>query len=477
MNRSQKTVFRRHIIVLALITFGCALHAQTETKTFTERFNVAPDAVLDIKTSHTDITFETWDQEVVEVESTVMLEGVSKEEAEDYFSSEPIQVLGNSKKVSIVTKSKASSFFGDKDIWLGVLDIDLPEIAPFVMEMSELAPFPEVVNMPPLPMTKAFAFDYAAYKKDGEKYMKKWQKNFERSFDKEHQKKLEAWAEKVEQRAEAMEERIEEREQHMAEYVERRKELMERREEAQARRMENIQADMEDREEARAIRLHENDKNAPNIFFLSPDGEGKSYKIKKSIKIKLPKSTQIKMDVRHGAIKLAQNTQNLNATLSHSTLWANAIDGSETNVRASYSPLTVQKWNNGQLVANYSKDIALQQVLRLQLQANSSEVTISELHNTAFIQNDFGPLHILAISNEFERLDVSLKNAELHCALPEVATDFYVKATVSEVKLPNGLKLESNQNGNTTIQNGYFLSKNSNKSISLNADYSEVVVQ
>ena len=68
------------------------------------------------------------------------------------------------------------------------------------------------------------------------------------------------------------------------------------------------------------------------------------------------------MNVRHGEVKLAENTKNLNATLSHSSLWATTIDGDETNILASYSPVEVKNWNYGQLETKYSKDINLAEV-------------------------------------------------------------------------------------------------------------------
>ncbi|MFS4467403.1 hypothetical protein [Maribacter sp. 2210JD10-5] len=480
MNRSQKTVSRQLIIALGFFTINLGVFAQKQDKTFKESFNVSEDAVLDINTSYTDIEFETWDKDVVEIEATVTLEGATKEEAEAYFENEPIEILGNSKKIEITSRTRGHRLFSDMDIDidLGHLNIEIPEIAPFVVEMAEIAPFPEIVEMPPLPMTKAFKFDYKAYKKDGEKYMKKWQKDFEKSFDKEHQKKLEEWAEKMEKRAEEWEKRVEKRQRERDEQMEKREEMMEKRSLERSEQREKLAEARVKRNEARAILLNSSRiGNAPNVFYLSSDGEHKNYKVKKTIKIKMPKSTRIKMDVRHGEVKLAENTKNLNATLSHSSLLAAIIDGNETNVSASYSPLTVEKWNNGQLEANYSKDILLAEVLNLQLQAKSSEITIDKLSRRAFIKNDFGPLQIVSIGNDFEELDVSLRNAELEFPLPTSATTIYIKGIATSLSTPKNLELNRTQNGNTIVHKGYHLKNDNKRSIIVNADYSEVVIQ
>lgn len=476
MNRSPKIVSKQLIIVLGFLISTFGVFGQKESKTYKESFNVDKDAVLDINTSYADIEFETWNKNVVEIVATVELEGAEKEEAENYFESDPIKILGNSSRIEITSTSKRFGLFGPQDVEFEFrdLDIEIPEIAPFVVEIPEIAPFPEIVEMPPLPQTEAFKFDYKAYQKDGEEYMKKWQKEFKKSFDEKHQKRLEEWAERMEERGKEMEKRLEAQDKRREEMEKKRAEIIEQRIESREVQQEAREAQREARREMMELReKHE----GPSIFYFSTDGENKNYKIKKTIKIKMPKSTKIKMNVRHGEVKLAENTRNLNATLSHSSLWAKTIDGDETQVSVSYSPVNVRNWNYGQLKTNYSKDIALSEVHTLQLQANSSHVTIDKLLKKAFIKNDFGPLRILSIANDFEELDVSLKNAELNFKLPATATNIYIKGTASDMVLPKNLKLKETKNGNTKILKGHSIAENDNRSIVITSDFSEVTVE
>ena len=475
MNRSLTTVSKQLIIALALLT-STAFLGQEERKTFQERFIVAEDAVVNINTSYADIEFETWDKDEVAITATITLEGATKEEAENYFKNSPIEILGNSKEIKISSKSKNNDFFTSFDseniFNHGGMRIAVPEIASFVVSVPQIAPFPE---MPPLPLTEAYTFDYEEYQKDGDKYMKKWQKNFEKSFDKKHQKRLEEWAERMEEQAEEMEIRMEEHNAKRAELMEERHEALQQRLEEREEKRAHLQSD---KDEHRAfIHTSRNSSGeAPNIFYYSSEGEQKNFKIKKTIKISLPKSTRIKMDVRHGEVKLAENTKNLNAKLSHSSLWAVTIDGEETSVSASYSPVTVQKWNYGQLSTSYSEDISLSEVVQLQLQATSSEVTIDKLFKNAFVKNDFGAVHILEMGNDFEELDISVRNGELTVTMPKVATNVYVKGNSSTLKLPTDLQIVETKNGTTTIHKGYHLKNNSNRSIVITSDYSEVVL-
>ncbi len=467
MNRSKRIVSRQLIIALGfLVTTG--LFAQKESKTFQERFIVAEDALLDINTSYADIEFETWDKDEVAITATITLEGATKEEADAYFKNSPIEILGNSSKVTVNSRSRNSRFFVNRDSLFNFdfseMHFEMPEIASFVISGPQIAPFPE---MPPLPQTEAFAFDYQAYEKDGEKYMKKWQKNFEKSFDKEHQKRLEEWGERMEERAEQQEKR--------AHQMEERAQLMEQRLAEREEKRDHLMAKQD--EIRHMIHVSRDSFNmAPNNFYFSSDGEQKKYKIKKTINIKLPKSTRIKMDVRHGEVKLAANTKNLNANLSHSSLWASTIEGLDTYVSAAYSPVTVQRWNYGQLSTSYSDKVLLKEVLELQLQATSSEVNIDKLLKTAFIKNNFGALHIAEVGTNFEELDISLKNGELDLQLPKVATAIYIKGNSSSLKTPTSLKLSHTKNGNTTIDKGFHLKTGSDKSIMITSDYSEMVI-
>jgi hypothetical protein len=484
MNRPITLVSRQLIIALGFFTIPFCLSAQKQTKTFTESFEVTKDAVLDINTSYADIESETWDKDKVTVTATFELEGATEEEAKTYYDSEPIEILGNSKKVSITSKSQRMGLFPEHELNFDFedFDIDIPDVSSFVVEMSQIAPFPEMLDMPPLPLTTAFRFDYDAYKKGGERYMKKWQKNFEKSFDKKHQKRLEDWGDKMEKRAEKSQERSEEQEQMTRELIEKTVEARTKAAEMKGRlmvkRLQGRKSLFAQKDSTRTFFFRTDSiTNGPNVFYSSSNGQHKNYKVKKVIKVKIPKGMRIQMKVRHGEVKLAENTNNLNATLSHASLWASSIDGGDTKVSASYSPVSVQRWIRGQLQANYSKNVSLSQVLDLQLSTTSSDVTIDELLGKAFIKTDFGPLVIKSFGNTFEVLDLSLKNAELRLPLPNSPTAFYIKGTNSELTIPSVLQLVATKNGNTIIHKGNYLKPKGSATIHITSEYSDVVIQ
>ena len=109
------------------------------------------------------------------------------------------------------------------------------------------------------------------------------------------------------------------------------------------------------------------------------DMEKRNNKVKKTIKIKMPKDTKLKVNVRHGELKFTSVIYNLKADLTHSSLLAERIDGSNTSISASYSPVLVNNWDAGELKLRYVDDALLKHVKSLVLFSNSSDINIDYL--------------------------------------------------------------------------------------------------
>ena len=485
MNMTQIS-FKSIALALCLISIG-ATYGQTQTKSFNESFKVVDEAVLDINTSHADIEFETWNKNEILVEATITLEGVSDGEAEDYFKKSAIEIVGNSKKVSISTEDGNGLFFTLAPEGFDNFDFHFESPSIFNLDTLDLdvmviPDFPEIFEMPPMPPMPQAEFDYKAFKKDGKKYLEEWQKEFSKGFNKDYEKKLEEWSEKMEAKREEMDKKRVIIDKKRVILDEKRNEtkarLLAERAEKQALLSRHRNELAKDRESNNLFMIQGDSlHNGPNRFYFSNGMKNRNYKVKKTIKVKLPKSIKIKMNVRHGEVKLAENTKNINATLSYSSLLASTIDGDGTSIRASYSPVRVEKWNYGQLQTNYSEHVDLKEVLNLRLSATSSDVVIEKLLKSAYIKNDFGPLRINSIAKDFINLDISLKNAELECDLPSSAFTVYVKGTSSKFSSPTNLTLERTKNLNSFVQKGYHINKNNDRSLVINSEYSEVILQ
>ena len=472
MKQLQRLVFKSLTVALCLISIGA--NGQKKERVSIESFRVEDDAILDINTSYTDIEFDTWNKNEVTIETTIQLEGATDKEAEAYFKKEGFSIMGNSKKV-VVTSHNDNSWLTNSFIDIEDLHIEIPEVPEFDafefdFDLSELIemPMPPEPPMPPVPNPN---FDHEAFEREGDAYLKKWQEDFQKNFGDPYEKRMQEWQQKMEAKHEEVRERHEEElELRMEAQQERIEARLEKRAEREERKAEAMEERMEDE-------IERNHRHPSNTFYYKRGGESRKYKVKKTIKIKMPKSTKIKMNVRHGEVKLAEHTSNMNATLSHAKLCAATIDGDETKVTVSYSPISVQKWNYGQLRADYSKNVDLEEVLNLRLSSRSSEVTIENLMKTAFITHNFGSLFIHNMDDNFETLDITLQNAELTCSLPKVEGNIYMNGTTSEFVVPAKLNLDKTTNQGSVVYKGNVGSENSNKSISINTQYSKVILQ
>lgn len=88
------------LLLLVLLSVGCSLVAQTRYK---ENFKASKDMTVQVNTSYTNVIFETWDKDLVEVEAFVDGENLTEKEKKEIFNDWKFDVLGNSQKVVITS--------------------------------------------------------------------------------------------------------------------------------------------------------------------------------------------------------------------------------------------------------------------------------------------------------------------------------------------------------------------------------------
>ncbi len=485
MNNYHQFKFKPLILACFFLVIGA--YGQSQRKEYKESFKVEDNSVLAINTSHTDIEFDTWNRKEVVIEASIELEGATEEEAAAYFEENGIKILGNSQRVEVSTSGNKSWQFRTMNGHLADLEnivIDIPEIPdlePFLMELQipELPEIAEMPPMPPMPAMKFKNFDYEKYKEDGEKYIQEWAEEFTKNFDEKYEKKWEEWGERFAKRMEEKKGQREERAAQREEMMKEREQIQKEREEVRKQVHEERRKVMEEKrklmEEEREVRKNVIiSGDAPTIFYRS-EGKNKSFKVKKTIKIKMPKSTKLDMNVRHGEVKLAENTNNMRATLSYSRLLASTIDGDETNILASYSPVEVQRWNYGKLKTQFSEDVALRDVQHLTLIATSSDVTIERLLKSGMLKNNLGALRINAVNQDFNKLDISVQNGELVCVLPQGPFQFHLEGIATDLSIPESLSLQKQSEGKRVIYTGG--NTQAGNKIMVNSRYSDIVLR
>ena len=270
---------------------------------------------------------------------------------------------------------------------------------------------------------------------------------------------------------ERIRERKEEQAAHMEERAQQREEVQRQREQVQRQREEARAQMAEAREQMRE------ERQRSRVFYMRGQDGDRNYSIEKVIRIKMPKNARLKLNVRHGEVKLAENAQNIKATLSYAKLLASTIGGEETDVQVRYSPITVKVWDGGRLNADFSDRISLDQVRRLSLSATSSDVTIDRLLREASLRNNLGNLRIRQVSDDFKDMTISVENGDLQCGLPGGAYLITVNNKSSEVAAPSYIVWEGAGANASGLQRGYHQQKDAGRSIVINASYSEVSLE
>lgn len=421
----------------ALLAGFCALslQAQKETKTFRESFPVAKDVTVEVNTSHSDIQFETWNKNKVEIVATIETEGLSAEEASRYFERWDFRAEGDKSLVKISTHP------GNVFVFPGIPEV--PDVPKTIEVLPPLPPIP-----PQMPDMSALSFDYEAYQKDGEAYMEEWKEKIKGTFNEDFKKSMAEWNKEMEKRSKEI--------QTQAEKIGK----------EAAKKYANMKV------------IYLSGENGPEEVRIEGGDSGRKHiKIKKRILIRIPEKAKLKMNVRHGEVKLAENSENIRATLSHASLLAARVDGQETSIETSYAPVLVKNWNGGTLKVNYVDHVNLGNVSRLDLISNTSDVRVGHLSGTGYIRGTFSNLTVDTIGTDFHKLEVILDNTNALIVLPESDFRLLVHGDNSSVKTPRSLKVSSSGDSQKKVIKGYRKKSDSSREITVQARYSELKFQ
>lgn len=472
--------------------------AQQKLDKISQSIKVTDNVTIDLNTNYTNIEIDTWNKDIIEIEAFIESSTLSKEELKEYMDAWKIQVEGSNNLVSIASGADnqpwayRNSLFNEQSISaLQDLEFELANMP--IMEglleslhLAEMPTMPEMPEMPRLPelpegMTNS-DFNYDKYQKEGDVYMEKWSKEYSEKFGKAYAKQMEAWAKQVEsseemkdyqKRMEAWGEKfgkefgekfgkdMEAWGEQFGKQMEAQAEAMEARMEAEEHRNQVMQQ----RQQSHEVRNRALENR--NKLIWDSHSDVKNQKVKKTIRIKMPKGAKLKVNVRYGELKMASLIQNLKADLSHTSLVANSIDGSQTSINASYSPVKITNWIMGELKLNYVENANITTVNRLVLSANSSNIKIGTLQGNAIIDGSFGDLIIANITDAFNNLNIVLENSNAIVTLPKTDYNLQYKGKYSQLKHPN----KSSNEVNASFSEGDLASS---KTIVVNAKYSEI---
>jgi hypothetical protein len=281
-----------------------SLAQSQEFKTAVSEFPVASEATVIINASYAEIEIEEWNKNRVEVQGVMHVEGVSESEAKSIFDSWEIET---EKKGNIVEISATSDNFGNEfffihnDKYLGNVVVDIPKISARVIEaldsmhivLPEIAEFQDFeydfdfnTNMD----YESMNFDYEEFKKNSA-YLKEWQEQNKEQLERMREELKESHKEMAKEHKEMQ---MEMREIQKEAMVEARREM-----ERQAREMEREvrEAQIEAREIEKQARVAERRVLERESEIQKIIEERQKIKVKRTLKIKMPKNAKLEMDV------------------------------------------------------------------------------------------------------------------------------------------------------------------------------------
>lgn len=506
-----------NIIVLLFLSV-LTVNAQQKLEKASKSIDVDNDVTIDLNTSFVNIEFESWNKNVLEIEAYIESDKLSKDDLKKALKEWNLAVEGHGDHVSITTKGALSSWAWSSgseglnslgnDLWVEIAEMpEMPEVPEFpeFPEVPELAQDAleslKTLNFPRMPKypegVTSVNFDSVEYEERGEAYLDEWSKKYERKYGDGYGEKMKIWArnfvnsdfessmeewgvefgENFGAKMEAWGEQFGETwgkdfekkmekwgedfgKQWGDEYA---KKMEAWGQELDAKLKEKYGEDYEKELQLRAERMEKKARENGSLF-----NDRNTHKVQRTIKIKMPKGAKLKVNVRHGELKFVSDISNLKADLSHSKLVANSIDGSSTSINASYTHVKVNDWLDGDLKLNYVEDANLKNVGRLVLASNSSNININTLSGRALIDGSFGELVIAKIDDSFNSLNIILENSEATIALPETDYDLLFRGNRSKF---------NNESTSKKVIKNYPDGSNSNKTIVVNAKYSNVIMQ
>lgn len=289
---------RKHFkILILLFSFSLSSYAQQFTKPLQE-FKVGSNTEVSIEASYAEIEIIEWNKNKVEIEGIMSIQGLSEDEAQDIFDNWDISAQANSDKISIRSSSSNFGneyFFINSDKYVGNVIVDVPEISARVIDMIDSIHFvlPEFENFPDInfEMDQNFqftgdsiAFDYDEFQKNTE-YLVEWQEENKEQM-KIIKKELKESQAEVAREQKKMQKEIKEIQREAME---------EARLHAREAQIEMREAQNEAREERTRVVAESAREREYEVKRILENRQ--KVKIKKTLRIKVPRNAKLEMDV------------------------------------------------------------------------------------------------------------------------------------------------------------------------------------
>ncbi|GGK49526.1 MULTISPECIES: hypothetical protein [Flavobacteriaceae] len=443
-----------------LLLFTVVINAQTFDKKIKENFKVNSDVEIVINASYTDVEIETWNRNEVSIEAVMEVSGVKNSEADKLLKEWKFEALGNKNTVKINSASGNLDFS---------FNFDFPEFEISNVEIPEFDfNFPEI-ELPEMPEFPEMEFDYEAYKMDST-YLKKYKMQIAEHVDKfknsDWKKQLDSMRNSSEFKK-AMEE-LKKASKEMAKEVkafqnseEFKQTMLEAKKLLEQARLETLENRDEILEQVKLTkevtkvaieelkRMKDEGKldslknYSETTYFNLNRAHNSKVKIKKHLKIKVPKKATFNLNVRHGKVTIPESNKKMSANMSYGNFVGGIINGENNELMFANSPVSINSLISSNITLKNVPNSVFGTFENVNLFSNSSNVVIHKISNNVTLNQKFGNIIVNDIDLDFKILNLNFE---------------YTKATIPLEKIEANYTLDtSKSNINTVSENSDFL--------------------
>ncbi len=431
--------YKHSLTVLAVLLVSVSVFGQ---KKYVESFKATSDKIVKLNTAYTQIIFESWDKNKIEIEALIEGDNLTAEEKQELFDAWDFKIEDTEGEVVVTSLNRPLSPFGNNPMMSDVSFTD-PFMSDFFASQSSMFSAPGMTDGM-LSQMSGMDFDYEAFQKNPKEYMA----SFEKKMLGEEKEGVTS-----KDRMAAMESQ-----------------------------MEGTMKKMEEQFKNNGMNYTQKvvtDANGNKTYIIEGSSSGTMKKRpvgKKTLIIRMPKKTATEINVRHGEIRMA-SASNVKAILNYAPFLAESIDGEETNISAAYAPVVINDWKNGKLYVKFVDRVTLNTVGEINLTSNSSGVIIGTIDTSARISSAFGSLRIDKVSDNFKKIDLQLDNTNTGIVIPDSSFTVSFNGKRSSLRYNKNIELSQKKQYDRVLVDGYHKSRDTEREILISAAYSNLVLQ
>ncbi len=441
-----KIIKLNKLVVAVIFLFSAQVFlAQGIISKFKKEFTIKPSAVLELNALYTDVIFKSWNKDQIYVNAYLKAEQQDTEGLKEQVDLWEVNINENdsllvitsdaSRKPKRTVSTTAYNISGD---------VSQQNLAQLIQAM--MAPVLENVQNNPIPASlknslAQLQFDFNAYNKLGETYLKIWEYNLVKDLDAKSATEVRKWSKNA---------------------------------------TSNLQQVSSSNTPKQV--LYPNNSNRSNYIQFSQTISTTSTAVgvpsKKVLEIFVPLNTKLRFKTRYGNVSVVNELANAKAEMKYTPFNAERVTGVATDLSISFAPVSVNHWEEGNLSLGYVKKSVLNHVNDINLYAKSSRVQIESLNGRGTVESLFGMVNILKLNQNFSKFSLLSKNSDIGITLPKSAYNFAYTGNRSRIEIPeNRMQLTSLGDNYNQMLNGYSVSRNTDKEIQMSVANSQIFLR